>query len=255
MKLNDDIRIRYDRNILIPGLGESGQMRLANARVLIVGLGGLGSPAAFYLAAAGVGTLGLLDSDHVNVSNLQRQILHRTEDIGEAKVVSASRALRALNPHIRLETQNQVLTAQNAEQIIAPYDAVVEATDNFETKFLLNDTCLRLNKPLATAGILALAGHAMFIVPGKTACLRCLIQSEPEGVPTTAELGVLGAVPGILGSVESLEIIRWLAGLWQPQKDRAGLLHSVDGNIMRLHTMRIVPRAHCACINLGKEND
>lgn len=255
MEFNDQDRARYSRNMLIPGLGEDGQKRLARARVLIVGLGGLGSPAAFYLAAAGVGTLGLLDADTVNVSNLQRQILHRTLDIGEAKVVSATRTLQALEPALNIEPRIETLTADNAADIVSRYDAVIEATDNFEAKFLLNDTCLGLGKPLATAGILALAGHAMFVVPGKTACLRCVVPHQPDGVPTTAELGVLGSVPGILGSLEALEVVRWLVGLWTPQDDCAGLLHSVDGNVMRLHTMRVAPRPQCACATLGRCDD
>jgi molybdopterin-synthase adenylyltransferase len=247
MPLTENQRVRYARNLRIPGFGESGQQRLSGARVLIVGLGGLGSPAAFYLAAAGVGTLGLLDSDYVELSNLQRQILHTTPRLDQSKIVSAAKTLEALNPDVRLETFQARLTPANAAQWIGNYDAVVEACDNFDAKFLINDVCLDLKKPFATAGILAMSGQAQFVVPGHTACLRCTMPAVPEGVPTTQELGVLGAVPGILGSVEAMEVIRWLTGFWRPQADGAGWLHSVDGETMRLRTMRVPRGTDCPC--------
>ena len=247
MDLNDDQRARYARNLLIPGFGEAGQTALSDARVLVVGLGGLGSPAAYYLAAAGVGTLGLMDADLVEVSNLQRQILHATADIGRAKTESARNRLVALNPELKTETFASRLTPQNAADVIAGFDAVVEATDNFEAKFLINDTCVALKKPFATAGILALSGQAQFVVPGQSACLRCALPEPPEGVPTTAELGALGAIPGVLGSLEAAEVIRWLVGLWRAQPDGAGLVHSFDGNAIRLRTVRVPRRTDCLC--------
>ncbi len=259
MPLTESQRARYERNLLIPGLGEEGQERLARARVLIVGLGGLGSPAAFYLAAAGVGTLGLLDSDLVEISNLQRQILHSAARLGDAKTSSAAAALAALNPEVRIETFQERLSGENAAERIRDFDVVVEACDSFESKFLINDTCLELVKPFATAGILALSGQAQFVVPGRTACLRCVLPEIPEGVPTTSQLGVLGALPGILGSVEALEVIRWIGGLWEPQPGGAGSLHTVDahmsdgntgGDTMRLHTLRLTRRPDCPCSGL-----
>lgn len=246
MPLTESQRLRYGRNLLIPGFGEEAQERLAQARVLIVGLGGLGSPAALYLAAAGVGTLGLLDSDCVELSNLQRQIVHATSRIGEPKTGSAHAALSALNPEVRVEIFAERLTRENAAERMRDFDAVVEATDNFESKFLINDVCVELKKPFATAGILALSGHAQFVVPGRTPCLRCALPEIPEGVPTTAELGVLGAVPGILGSLEALETIRWLARL-STLEPGAGALHTVDGETMRLHTLRLTRRVDCVC--------
>ncbi len=239
--------IRYQRNLLIPGFGEQGQERLGQTRVAVVGLGGLGSPVALYLAAAGVGTLGLFDSDAVELSNLQRQVLHDTGRLGMGKAESAAATLEKLNPGVALEVHAVRLTEGNAREFLGPYDAVVEATDNFESKFLLNDVCLDLRKPLATAGILALSGHALFVVPGCSPCLRCVSPEIPRGVPTTAEQGVLGAVPGILGSVEALEILRWAAGLWTARADGRGLLHSVDGRTMRLASMRIPRRRECRC--------
>lgn len=245
---------RYQRNILIPGFGHAGQERLRGAKVAIVGLGGLGSPAGLYLAAAGVGTLGLFDSDHIELSNLQRQVLHPTSRLGQSKAASAVETLAAINPEISLTPNHVRITPQNTESLLTPFDAVVEASDNFETKYLLNDACLALGKPLATAGILSLSGQGMFIVPGKTACLRCLVAEPPQGIPTTSELGVLGAIPGMLGSLEALEIIRWLVGIWKPQPDGAVLLHSVDGDTMRLRTLRAPRRAGCRCAPLWKSS-
>lgn len=243
---------RYLRNLAIPGFGEQGQARLGSGRVLVAGLGGLGSPAAFYLAAAGVGTLGLLDSDVVEESNLQRQLLHTTRDVGRPKIDSAADAIGALNPDVTVEPIGVRLTAGNAAGLIEGYDAVVEASDNFPTKFIINDACVRLGKPFATAGILCLSGQAQFVVPGATACLRCTVAEPPvppEGVP-----GVLGAAPGVLGSLEAMEVIRWLAGLWLPQRDGAALLHCLDGDAMRLKTLRVLPRQGCACGAWSKLN-
>ncbi len=247
MALNIEQRRRYERNLLVPGIGEAGQERLAAAKAAVVGLGGLGSPVCQYLVSAGVGCIGLIDADVVELSNLQRQVLHNTPRLGRLKTDSAREGLEALNPEVRLETMPARLAAANAKEILDPYDVVVEATDNFGTKFLINDTCVALRKPFATAGILALSGQAMFVVPGRTPCLRCVTPEIPEGVPTTSQWGVLGAVPGVLGSVEALEVIRWIVGLWRPRPDCRGALHTLDGETMRLRTMLIPMRADCAC--------
>ncbi len=253
--VNASESIRYQRNVLIPSFGRRGQERLRRARVAVVGLGGLGSPAALYMTAAGVGTLGLFDPDTVELSNLQRQVLHDTPRLGMGKAESAAATLAALNPEVRLEPHAVRVTGDNARELLAGYDAVVEATDNFESKYLLNDVCVDLRKPLATAGILALAGHAMFVVPGCSPCLRCVSPEVPRGVPTTAQQGVLGAVPGILGSVQALEVIRWIAGLWRAQADGAGLLHSVDGETMQLATLRVPRRRDCRCAAVWSDDE
>jgi len=250
MALTEAQRSRYERNLIIPGIGERGQELLARARVLIVGVGGLGSPAALYLAAAGVGTLGLIDSDRVELSNLQRQVIHTVSRLGESKTASAARTLSALNPEVNIETFQERLTPENAAERIRGFDVVVEACDNFESKFLINDVCSTLRKPFATAGILALSGQAQFVAPGRTPCLRCALPDVPEGVPTTSQLGVLGAVPGILGSLEAFEVIRWITGIWKPQPEGAGSLHTVDGETMRLHTVRLSRRPDCPCHTL-----
>ncbi|HIJ66544.1 MAG TPA: HesA/MoeB/ThiF family protein [Candidatus Hydrogenedentes bacterium] len=247
MSLDVAQRVRYERNLLIPGWGEAGQARLAAARVLIVGLGGLGSPAAQYLAAAGVGALGLLDSDAVELSNLQRQVVHTTNSIGVDKPQSAAAALGGLNPNVRTECLPRRLTAENAADVVSSFDVIVEAADNFETKFLINDVCLNLRKPFATAGALAVSGQAMFVVPGKTPCMRCLLPEIPRNVPTTGELGILGTVPGILGSIEAMEVIRWIAGLWTALENGYGRLHVLDGERMRLRTIQVSRRVDCRC--------
>lgn len=253
MVLTAERQERYERNLLVEGFGEAGQERLAAARVAVVGLGGLGSPVALYLAAAGVGRLGLIDPDRVELSNLQRQVLHATSDVGMPKTESAGAAIHVLNPEVQTETIADRVTPANAADLVSPYDLVVEATDDLETKFLINDVCLELRKPFATAGILALSGQAQFVVPGQSPCLRCAVVEIPQGVPTTSERGVLGAVPGILGSVQALEVIRYLAGLWAPLPGGAGYLHSVDGDTMRLRSLRLAPRAGCRCAQLWDE--
>lgn len=236
---------RYLRNLAIPGFGTRGQELLWVSRVLVAGLGGLGSPAAYYLAAAGVGTLGLLDPDVVEESNLQRQVLHGTPDLGRRKPDSAADAIGALDPEVRVERIYERLTERNARELIGRFDAVVEATDNFAAKFVINDACVELNKPFVTAGISCLSGQAQFVVPGRTACLRCAVAEAPEPPPVGP--GVLGAAPGVMGSLEAMELIRWIAGLWKPQRDGAALLHSLDGEAMRLKTLRVLPRRGCPC--------
>jgi len=240
---------RYARNLLIDGFGEAGQERLTNAKVLIAGLGGLGSPVAYYLAAAGVGSLGLLDPNTVKLSNLQRQILHTTARVGRPKAESAAVALAGLNPEVGLRLHVDRITAQNAASLIGAYDLVVEACDTFAAKFLINDVCVDLGKPFVTAGVLGLSGQVMFVVPGRTACLRCAIPDEPQAADPTADDGVLGAAAGVVGSIQALEVIRWLVGLWTPPPDGAGLLHRLDGDTVRLATVRIPRRRNCRCAN------
>ncbi|RKO65976.1 HesA/MoeB/ThiF family protein [Desulfofundulus salinus] len=205
---------RYQRNILLPGVGMEGQKKLLRGGVLVVGTGGLGSPVAYYLAAAGVGHLGLVDADVVDLSNLQRQILHRTGDIGRPKVESARDKLVALNPDVQVEVFPERLSAASAVSLIERYDIVVDCTDNFATRFLLNETCLRLGKPFIYGGVLAFAGQVMTVMPGAGPCLRCIFPHEPDPhVPGCAELGVLGAVPGVIGTIQATEAIKYLLGL------------------------------------------
>lgn len=212
--LNQEQLGRYRRNILLAGFGAEGQSRLLNSGVLLVGAGGLGSPAAFYLAAAGVGRIGLLDGDRVEESNLQRQILHGTPDLGRPKAESGRDKLLHLNPALRVEPIVGSLTGENAPGLVAGYDLVLDCTDNFKTRFILNDVCLCLNKPFVYGGVLAYIGQLMFVMPGKGPCFRCLYRSEPRGsIPDCSTAGVLGAVPGIIGTLQAAEAVKFLVGL------------------------------------------
>jgi molybdopterin-synthase adenylyltransferase len=206
---------RYSRQIMIPDLGGKGQIRLRQGKVLVVGAGGLGCPAAFYLAAAGVGALGIVDGDRVELSNLQRQILHATSDIGREKVDSAKEKLSRLNPDIKIQTYPVRLDADNAAEIFASYDFIVDGSDNFATKFLVNDVAVVLGKPFSHAGIARFQGQTMTVVPHKSACYRCVFQEPPAPgeIMNCQQAGILGAVAGTIGSIQATEAIKHLAGM------------------------------------------
>ncbi|MCA9738490.1 MAG: molybdopterin-synthase adenylyltransferase MoeB, partial [Gemmatimonadetes bacterium] len=212
--LTPDELARYARHLVLPEIGRAGQRALKDARVLLVGAGGLGSPAAMYLAAAGVGTLGLVDFDVVDATNLQRQILHGTSDIGRAKLASASDRLADLNPHVRVERHEARLSSANALEILDGYDLVLDGTDNFPTRYLVNDACVLLGIPNVYGAILRWEGQAsLFAAPGGP-CYRCLFREPPPAglVPNCAEAGVVGVLPGIVGSIQALEAIKWIVG-------------------------------------------
>ena len=212
--LTDLERMIYQRNVLLPEFGETGQLRLLEGRVLVIGLGGLGSAALFYLAASGVGELGIVDADCVDLSNLQRQILHGRDDVGRHKTSSARESITRLRPDVRLHSYPVRLSDAAAGEIISRYDFIIEATDNFESKFLVNDLCIRLGKPFSHAGILGMHGQTMTVIPGEGPCFRCLFEDVPPpgAVRTTDEAGVLGTVPGVLGVIQATEAIKYLAG-------------------------------------------
>ncbi|MBC7263750.1 MAG: molybdopterin-synthase adenylyltransferase MoeB [Chloroflexi bacterium] len=205
---------RYSRHILLREIGGKGQRKLMDSSVLIVGAGGLGSSSGLYLAAAGVGRLGFVDNDVVDISNLHRQILHRTSDIGRPKTESAADAVRALNPEVKVEQHQVKLTSANAFDIIAGYDLVVEASDNFPTKYLVNDACVLLGKPLILGAAVQLLGQIMAIAPREGPCYRCLfpVPPPPGTVPTCQEAGVFGPVPGVIGCIQAAEAIKTLVG-------------------------------------------
>ena len=205
---------RYSRHILLDDVGVDGQEKLLQAKVLIVGAGGLGSPAALYLAAAGVGTVGIIDSDVVEISNLQRQIAHFSKDINISKVVSAAEKMSAINPAIRVRTYREYLCADNIREVITDYDFIIDGTDNFPTKFLVNDACVLLGIPFSHGGILRFNGQTMTIIPGKTACYRCSFRKPPppDAVPSCAQAGVLGAVAGMLGTIQAAETLKYITG-------------------------------------------
>jgi adenylyltransferase/sulfurtransferase len=212
--LTRDEVLRYARHLILPEVGEQGQQRLKAARVLLVGAGGLGSPVALYLAAAGVGTLGIVDDDTVDVTNLQRQILHGTSDIGRSKLASAAARIGDVNPHVVVEPHPVRLTSANALDIVGRYDLVVDGTDNFPTRYLVNDTCVLLSKPYVYGAVLRWEGQvAIFAAPGGP-CYRCLFREPPPPglVPSCAEGGVLGVLPGIVGSIQAVEAIKCILG-------------------------------------------
>jgi len=202
--------VRYSRHFLLPEVGEDGQAKLLQAKVLMVGAGGLGSPAAYYLAAAGVGTLGIIDNDVVDVSNLQRQILHANDRVGMPKVESAKKTLEALNPDVKVIPYQAKLTSENIMEIIKDYDFVVDGCDNFPTRYLVNDACVLTKKPNVHGSIFQFEGQATVFYPGKGPCYRCLYPEPPpaELAPSCAEAGVLGVLPGLIGVIEALEAIK-----------------------------------------------
>lgn len=205
----------YSRHLLIPEIGEEGQAKLLDSSVLVVGAGGLGSPALYYLTACGVGRIGIADSDRVELSNLTRQILHDRHDLGEGKTASARRSLERLRPDIEIEEYPFRIDSSNGPDIVQAYDFVVEATDNFQSKFLINDNCVGADKAFSHAGILGMYGQTMTVIPGKSPCYRCVFQKAPAPgkVKTTAVAGVLGTVPGVLGAIQATEAIKYLLGM------------------------------------------
>jgi adenylyltransferase/sulfurtransferase len=205
---------RYSRHFLLPEVGEEGQAKLLKATVLMVGAGGLGSPSAYYLAAAGVGTLGIIDNDVVDLSNLQRQILHSNDRVGMPKVESAKQTLQGLNPDVRVVPYQEKLTSKNIMEILKDYDIVVDGCDNFPTRYLVNDACVLTNKPNVHGSIFQFEGQASVFYPGKGPCYRCLYPEPPpaEMAPSCAEAGVLGVLPGLIGTIQALEAIKLILG-------------------------------------------
>ena len=214
MALSENQIIRYSRHILLKGVGGVGQQKLLSARVLVVGAGGLGSPVSLYLAASGVGTIGVVDADEVDLSNLQRQVLHDTADVGRAKVESAAERIAEINPEVRVEKHPYRLNAENARRLVEHYDFIVEGTDNFPTKFLVNDACVLAGKPFSIGGILRFQGSTITHVAG-SACYRCVFRQPPpkDAVPTCSQAGVFGAVAGMLGTVQAAETVKYLVGI------------------------------------------
>ncbi|WP_298432564.1 molybdopterin-synthase adenylyltransferase MoeB [Geobacter sp.] len=207
---------RYARHIMLDDVGITGQEKLLRARVLIIGAGGLGSPVALYLAAAGVGTIGIADSDCVELSNLQRQIAHGTPDLNRPKVVSAREKMTTINPDVTVVPYHVRVTPAVAAKIIAGYDFVIDATDNFNAKFLINDTCVRAAVPFSHGGILRFNGQTMTVLPGSSPCYRCLFPEEPETEEIAiacSRAGVMGVLPGVIGTIQATEAIKHLLGI------------------------------------------
>lgn len=212
MKLREDQIERYSRQIILPNIGGKGQEKLLNAKVLIIGAGGLGSPCALYLASAGIGKIGIADSDKVELNNLQRQILHSTSSIGKTKVESAKERMTGINSDVEVVAYNFRLTSENILDIIRGYDIIVDGSDNFPTRYLVNDACVLSGRPLSHGGIFKFDGQAMTILPHKSACYRCLFPEPPPPgfVPSCQEAGILGAVAGIIGTIQANEVLKYI---------------------------------------------
>lgn len=230
MNLRDDQIDRYSRQIILPNVGGAGQEKIFKAKVLIIGTGGLGAPCAFYLAAAGIGKIGLVDSDKVELNNLQRQIVHTTQDVGVPKVESGKRRLNALNPDTEVVTYPLRLDSTNILDIIKDYDIVVDGSDNFPTRYLVNDACVLAKKPLVHAGIFRYDGQIMTILPGQGPCYRCLFSEPPPAgaVPSCQEGGILGAVAGILGVLQANEALKFVLGTGTLLSGRLLIFNALD---------------------------
>jgi molybdopterin/thiamine biosynthesis adenylyltransferase/rhodanese-related sulfurtransferase len=245
--LSPDELLRYGRHLSLPDVGEAGQQRLAGARVLLVGAGGLGSPAALYLAAAGVGHLGIVDGDAVELSNLQRQVLHGTRDLGRSKVSSAESRLRDLNPHVQVAAYHTRLTSANALDLLRGHDLVLDGTDNFASRYLLNDACVLLGIPLVHGSVLRFDGQAAVFGAADGPCYRCVFPEPPlpGQVPGCAEAGVFGVLPGLVGTIQAAEAIKLLLGIGE---SLAGQLLLVDALRMRFRSIAIARDPACpAC--------
>ena len=243
LSLTPDQVKRYSRHIIMPQVGSSGQRKLLQSRILIVGAGGLGSPAAIYLALAGVGTIGIVDFDVVDVSNLQRQVLHHHNDVGRPKVVSAVETIKEYNPDTNVNLHETWLTSENAMEIISQYDVVVNGADNFPSRYLVNDACYLSNKPLVDGSILIFDGQATVFIPGQ-GCYRCLFPSPPPPgmVPNCAEAGVLGALTGLVGSIQAVETLKLLLGIGDSLASRLLL---IDALSMEFRQVRIPRNPLC----------
>lgn len=213
---------RYSRHILLPEVGGKGQKRIAESKVLIIGAGGLGSPAALYLAAAGVGTIGIIDGDKVDRSNLHRQVIHSTPDMGTSKVLSAKAKMEAINSNVRVATVEERLSAANARALFDEYDIILDGTDNFPAKFLINDAAVMSGKPLIHGGILRFDGQIFTILPKKSACYRCIFKEPPPpgAVPSCQEAGVLGVLAGVIGTLQATEALKLILNIGEPLTDR-----------------------------------
>ena len=232
---------RYSRHIILKEIGVKGQKKLLNGSVLIIGAGGLGAPAAMYLAAAGVGKIGIADADVVDLSNLQRQVIHTTADVGRPKVESAAETMRAINPDVEVVTYQQFIDSSNILDLIKDYDFILDGTDNFPAKFLINDACVMADKPFSHAGIMRFSGQLMTVIPHEGPCYRCVFKTMPpkDAIPTCKSAGVIGAMSGTIGSLQALEAVKYLTGAGDLL---VGKLLTFDGLKMKFHTINLPPR-------------
>ena len=238
---------RYSRHIILKEIGVKGQKKLMAGKVLIIGAGGLGAPAAMYLAAAGVGTIGIADADEVDLSNLQRQIIHATADVGKAKVKSAKETMEALNPDVTVNTYRTFVDSSNITDLIKDYDFIIDGTDNFPAKFLINDACVMAGKPFSHAGIIRFKGQLMTYVPGQGPCYRCVFKEPPpkDAVPTCKQAGVVGAMGGVIGSLQAMEAVKYLTGAGELL---TGHLLTFDALKMEWHKIKLPGNTHSCAV-------
>jgi molybdopterin/thiamine biosynthesis adenylyltransferase len=244
MDFNEAQIQRYSRHIILQDVGVEGQVKISEGKVLIVGAGGLGAPAALYLGAAGVGTIGLIDGDVVDMTNLQRQVIHFTPDVNKAKVLSAKEKINQLNPEVHVITYQELLTTDNIFDIIKGYDIILDGTDNFPTKFLINDACVLAKKPFSHGGILRFEGQTFTYVPG-SACYRCIFHAPPptNAVPTCSQAGVLGSIAGMLGTIQATEVLKFLVGKGELLTNR---ILTFDALKMNFRTIQVKHNNKCS---------
>lgn len=244
MSFTDEQIKRYSRHIILPEVGGKGQKKIRESKVLVIGAGGLGSPAAYYLAAAGIGTIGIIDGDVVDLSNLQRQIIHSTPDLNKPKVISAKEKIEALNPDVEVRAIQGLLTSQNAIELFKYYDVIIDGTDNFPAKFLANDAAVFSDKPFIHGGILRFVGQVFSIIPHKTACYRCVFNSPPPAglIPTCQEAGVIGALAGVIGTIQATEALKLILGIGEPLTNR---LMTFDAQKMEFREIKIKMNPRC----------
>ena len=246
-KLTNEQLERYSRHIILEQVGGKGQKKILESKVLIIGTGGLGAPAAMYLAAAGVGTIGLVDYDVVDLSNLQRQIIHQTKDIEKPKIKSGEETINAMNPDVQVHTYDELVTAANIKDIIKDqdYDFIIDGTDNFPAKFLINDACVMLKKPFSHAGIIRFSGQTMTYLPGQGPCYRCVFPTMPpkDAVPTCRQAGVLGVMGGVIGTLQATEALKYILGVGELLN---GYLLTYDALSMNFRKVKIKHNHNCA---------
>jgi molybdopterin/thiamine biosynthesis adenylyltransferase len=248
--LTEDQIQRYSRHIILKDVGGKGQQKLLDGKVLIIGAGGLGAPIALYLAAAGVGTIGIADADDVDITNLQRQVIHFTPDVGKAKVASAAEKMGLINPDVTVKTYREWVSAANIAEIIADYDFIIDGTDNFAAKFLINDACVLGGKPYSHGGILQFDGQTLTVVPKQSACYRCIFPAPPpkDAIPTCSQAGVIGVLPGVLGTIQATEAIKFLLGKGELLAGRL-----LTYNALRMRFREVAIKRNPACPVCGDQ--
>ena len=244
---------RYSRHLILKGVGVAGQKKLLEGKVLVIGAGGLGSPAILYLAASGVGTIGIVDGDKVDLSNLQRQVIHANEAVGMSKAESAAKRVKEINPDVQVNLYPEYVTVENIGKLIEPYDFIIDGVDNFAAKFLINDACVLAKKPFCHAGIREFYGQVLTYVPGEGPCYRCVFEEVPEdgAVDTCSTAGVIGSIPGIIGSIQALEAQKYLTGAGELL---TGKILTFDGLTMKFRTVDI-PQPSQTCRVCGEKAD